>query len=57
MAVMKVLLGKTVCVMAVARLIGRLREGAVLLALIILVSLAVFAAADAWMIIKDGAQR
>jgi hypothetical protein len=36
---------------------GRWREGAVLLALIILVSLAVLVAADAWMIIKDGAQR
>src|SRR5262249_34247950 len=36
---------------------GRWREGAVLLALIILVSLAVLAAADGWMIIKDGAQR
>ena len=36
---------------------GRWRKGAVLLALIILVSLAVLAAADGWMIIKDGAQR
>jgi hypothetical protein len=32
-------------------------QGAKLLALIILVSLAVLAAADAWMILKDGAQR
>jgi hypothetical protein len=36
---------------------GRWRQGAVLLAIIILVSLAVLAAADTWMIIKDGSQR
>jgi hypothetical protein len=45
-----------VCVMAVARPRGRWWQGAALLALIILVSLAMLAAADAWMI-KDGAQR
>src|SRR6266540_7038329 len=63
MAIMKTLLGvdrlrNILCQFGCPHLaLGRWREGAVLLALIILVSLVVLAAADAWMIIKDGAQR
>jgi hypothetical protein len=58
MAVMKTLLGvdrfRDICLHLA---LARWRKGVVLLALIIFVSLAVLAAADAWMIIKDGAQR